>query len=165
VHAHVLHLVKRQDGARQLALQRTLEVDLLRELSHREIGVVEELEADRAVQRHRRTHQLQAQLVHLLVRHQQRMRALIDTVGLLLLVELAGHRRHVAIGQVGEQHGVVGAQQCHAERDHGGNDRQRTRPPGPRRGAPSPAGLPRLLQKSFHADVIHPPQACMRMIS
>ena len=68
-----LHLLQGQDGAGQFALKGPLVVDLLHKVAHAELGVVEQLESDRSVQRQLPTHEGHAGLVHRLLRHQERL--------------------------------------------------------------------------------------------
>jgi hypothetical protein len=105
VHPRLPHLREGQDGARQLTLQCALVVDLLRELGHAELGVVEQLEPDRAVQWQVLAHQLEPGGMHLRLVHQQAGAAGADAVRHLQLVQLAGQQGRVLRAQVREQNG------------------------------------------------------------
>src|SRR5690606_28984429 len=69
VHAGRRHALDRHDRARELALQGAAQVDLLLELGGAEAGAVEDLEAHAAPARQPGGGQVEAQLVHAVLRH------------------------------------------------------------------------------------------------
>ncbi len=89
--AGALDAVHHRDGAHQLALQRALIVDLLREIGEAHIGLVEQLEADLAVRRGIRSGDRHASRVGLVLGDQDRAAAVAQPIGGAALVELGDH--------------------------------------------------------------------------
>ncbi len=119
VHARALHRGQRADRARELALEAALEGQALLELRLAELGVVHQLVADHAALGQAVGRELQAHVVHLVGRHQDRRAAIGMPVGYVHLRQLREDRAAVLVGQVGVQHLVVALRRPggHRERD------------------------------------------------
>jgi hypothetical protein len=116
-----------RDGARQLAFEGALEVDLLVELGDAELLVLHQLEAHQAALRDALGGHAQAQVVDLVGGHQDRVAVVGELVGHVLLLQAGHHGAAVLFGEVGEQHGVVGlaAPQDHADHQRNGEGQRR----------------------------------------
>ncbi|MBV6408890.1 MAG: hypothetical protein EFKGCFLK_02508 [Rhodocyclaceae bacterium] len=106
VHAGALHGGERLDRARQLAFQGALEVDLLDELRHAELLAFHQFEADQAALGQALGGQAHAQLVHLLLRHQDGAARLGEFERNVHLLQRGDDVPAVALGDVGKQHGI-----------------------------------------------------------
>ncbi len=130
--ARAVDAVHHRDRADQLALQRALIVDLLREISEPHVGLVEQLETDLAALRRVGPGDRDAGGIGLFFWHQDRGAAVAQAIGGALLVELGGDRRSVGRAQVLDEHDVVGAQEQeiaeaehrHDRREHERDDQQ-----------------------------------------
>ena len=121
VDAGAFHGVDGADRARELALERALQVHALLRLGLAELGVVHQLEADDAGLGQAGGRQLQAHLVDLVGGHQDGGAALGELVGHLHRGQLRDHGAAFLVRQVGEQHAVVALRAPQADRhDHGG---------------------------------------------
>ena len=122
VHARVGHGVDRLHGARQLALERALVIDLFVELRDAELLPVHQLEAGQPAFGQAFGGQAQPGLVHLGLWHQDRRTVCRHAIGHVLLAERGDDLAAVALVEVGEQHAVFGRAipQQHAgqQRDH-----------------------------------------------
>ena len=121
VHARRLHRGERADRARQLALEAALEGEPLLELGLAEAGAVHQLEArDRALRQAGGRH-LQAQVVNLCRRNEDRRAAFGHAVGHVHLRQLGDDGAAVLVGQVGVEHLVVAVRvpRRHREDDAG----------------------------------------------
>ena len=106
-----LHAVHRRDGADQLALERALIVDLLREVGEPHVGLVEQLEADLAPRRRVRPGDRDAGGISLPLRHQDRRAAVAQAIGHAALVELSDDRGGIGRPQPLGEHDIIGAQE------------------------------------------------------
>ncbi|MNT26653.1 hypothetical protein D3C72_1622460 [compost metagenome] len=109
MHARGLDAADRFDGARQLAFEPALVVDLLGELAGAELLVVHQFEAHAAGLGQALRRELQARFRHLVARDQDRAAALGELVGHVHLLQRRDDRAAVAVRHVGVEHLVVGA--------------------------------------------------------
>lgn len=124
MHARARHRLDRLHGARQLAFERTLVIDLLVELRDAQLLPVHELEAGQPALGQALGGKLQPGLVHLGLRHQNGVAVGRHAVGHVLLLQRGDDLAAVALVEVGEQHRVVGGA---VPQQHPGHERDRER--------------------------------------
>ena len=121
MHAGLLDLGHRLDRLGEVTFEGPLVVDLLGELADAESLVVHQLEADAAGLRQALRCELEAGLVDLVRRHEDRTAAVRDPVRDVHLGQLRDDRPAVLLGDVGEQDLVVG-RACRDQGDHDDGD-------------------------------------------
>jgi hypothetical protein len=123
VHTGVGHIGKRGDGARQLALQRALEIEPFVELGLSETGFVEQLEADQAALGQAGRGQAHAHVIDLGGGNQDGA-ARLDAMRHLLLGQLRRDGAAVLVGQSGEQRAEVALPALTGQVDDQGQQQQ-----------------------------------------
>ena len=106
--ARPLYRTERLHGTRQFALERPLEIDLFHELAGADPLVLEQFEADRATARQALLGQPQPGFIDAIGGNEDRASPFGHAVGHVDLLEGGDDRAAVAIGDVAEQHLVVG---------------------------------------------------------
>ena len=96
-----------RNGARQLAFEGALVIDLFVELGEAELLVFHQLETDQTALRNALGSQAQAQVMDLGGGDEDGVAVVGELVGDVLRLETGHHGATVLLGQVGEQHGIV----------------------------------------------------------